>query len=95
MKPGGGGNAELEVVVLRLANDKLFSETERSEGVEVFAVEDIFKDAKVPSDRLFGLDINEGDVPSADTHGLKFLVFECSDISCAKLGPLPIAVPMF
>lgn len=69
MKPGGGGRAELAVMVLRLANDKLFSETERSEGAELFAVEVIFKDAKVPSDRLVGFDINEGDVPRVETHG--------------------------
>lgn len=69
MKPGGGGRAELAVVVLRLAKDKLFSETERSEGAEVFAMEDIFKDAKVPNDRLLGLGINDGEVPRAETHG--------------------------
>lgn len=69
VKPGGGGKAELAVVVLRLANDKLFRETERSEGAELFAVEGIFKDAKVPIDRVF--DSNDGDVPRAEVHGLE------------------------
>lgn len=69
MKPGGGGRAELVVVVLRLAKDKLFRETERSEGAELFAVEDMFIDAKVPSDRLLGFENNEGDVPRAEIDG--------------------------
>lgn len=69
VKPGGGGRAELVVVVLRLAKDKLFRETERSEGAELFA-EDMFIDAKVPSDRLLGFDNSEGDVPRAEIDGL-------------------------
>lgn len=62
-KPGGGVREELELVDLWLVSDRLFRETVRREGAELFGVEHIFKDAKVPSERLLWQDINDGDVP--------------------------------
>lgn len=89
------------VVVTELLSERLPSGTERRDGTELWAPEGIFKDANVPSERLFWLHIMEkGDIDSlvrALNEGSPKLcppspsssVFcTCPDMSCDRLIPL-------
>ena len=98
--PGGTGREELAVVILGLFSDRLLSGTERREGAELGEAEDMFKDASVPNERLFRLEILDGDelapmltalnegIPRprpASTTPDTLLFCTCSDMSCARL----------
>lgn len=93
------GDKDGLVVVIELVSERLLSGTERSDGDELGGPEDIFKDAKVPRERLFWLHImDDGDIdplvralnegsPKLWPVSLSSLVF-CTFMSCERLIPL-------
>lgn len=89
---------ELVVVVAELFSERLPSGIDRRDGAELWTPEGIFKDAKVPKERLFWLHIfAEGDVDplvrALNEGSLKLwpsslLFCTCPDMSCDRLTPL-------
>lgn len=89
------------VVVTELLSERLLSGIERRDGAELWAPEGIFKDAKVPSERLFWLHImeegdvdplvralNEGSLKLCPASPFSLLFCTCPDVSCDRLIPL-------